>query len=402
MKVIFYLADSLSPSIIFEPQKKIITSIKNNFISKIMSKSIYFSNCFGYGDTFASTTPMMTGRNPYAEYADAFFLINSFKANNNLSLFFKKQNFYNIYYSNIDYKAQIYNNEYERYFNLATQNYDVIQKKKRKLNYNFKNFFDDNNLKSINSKHKNIFYFFHEDGMHSDPNVYKNCDKQTYLKSFNKLSRIFENQLSLINYNKNTDIIYFLSDHGMLLKPYDQIYFNKKLSNENYNSYYKKILEDNKIKFLFFINNPNQKPALIKNYTVPENIFTYVKNNFLNLNKKNNLKTINNKYIIVSSKSSPKSPYHNVFDKLCFHNHFLYISKKKRIIFNKKHPELFVDMIKNIQITNKDKINKRLISAISNYYSFKNKSKKLFFFLITIFFKIKHNVTTRLHFRYKI
>jgi hypothetical protein len=144
MKVIFYLADSLSPSIIFEPQKKIITSIKNNFISKIMSKSIYFSNCFGYGDTFASTTPMMTGRNPYAEYADAFFLINSFKANNNLSLFFKKQNFYNIYYSNIDYKAQIYNNEYERYFNLATQNYDVIQIKKRKLNYNFKNFFDDN------------------------------------------------------------------------------------------------------------------------------------------------------------------------------------------------------------------------------------------------------------------
>ena len=77
MKVIFYLADSLSSSVIFDSQKKNIISLKNNFINKIMRKSIYFSNCFGYGDTFASTTPMMTGRNPYAEYADAFFLINS-------------------------------------------------------------------------------------------------------------------------------------------------------------------------------------------------------------------------------------------------------------------------------------------------------------------------------------
>jgi hypothetical protein len=402
MKVIFYLADSLSPSVIFNTHKKKNISLKNNFINKIKRQSIYFSNCFGYGDTFASTTPMMTGRNPYGEYADAPFLINSFHANNNLSLFFKEQNFFNIYYSNIDYRAQLNNNEYERYFNLATQNYDVIQKKKKKLNYNFKNFYDDNNLKSINSTYKNIFYFLHEDTVHSDPNVYKNCDAQTYLKSFNKLSRIFEKQLSLINYNKNTDIIYFLSDHGILFRPYDQIYFNNKLSNENYNSYYNKILEDNKIKFLFFIRNPDQKQALIKNYTIPENILSYVKNNFLNFKKKNNLKIINNKYVIVSSKSSSKSPYHNIFDKLCFHNHFLYITKQKRIIFNKKHPELFVDTIKNTQIINKDKINRRLISTLKNYYSFKNRSKKLFFFLITIFFKIKHIVTKRLHRRYKI
>jgi hypothetical protein len=402
MKVIFYLADSLSPSIIFNPQKKNNINLKNNFINKIKSESIYFSNCFGYGDTFASTTPMMTGRSPYTENADAFFSINSFKANNNLSLFFKEQNFFNIYYSNIDHKAQINNNEYERYYNLATQNYDVIQIKKKKLNYNFKNFFDDNNLKSINSKYKNIFYFFHECSLHYDPNVYKNCDTETYLKSFNKLSKIFENQLSLLNYNKKKDVIYFLSDHGMLLRPYDQIYFNRNLTNKKYNFYYKKILEDDKIKFLFFVKNPNQKQTNIKNYTVPENILTYVKSNFLSLKKTNNLKKINNKYIIVSTKSSPRSPYLNTYDKLCFHNHFLYITKNKKIAFNNKHPELFVDMIKNIQITKGTKINKKLILTIKNYYSFKNKSKKLFYLLVTIFFKIKHYVNKRLIFRYKI
>lgn len=396
MKVIFYLADSLSSAAIANPQKKINKFnniiLKNNFINKLCKNSIYFNNCYSYGDTFSSTTPMMTGENPYKNYADAAFLNCSFKTNNKLSFFFKKKGFFNIYYSNLEAQSKILNNEYERYYSFATQNYDLSIIKKKNKNYNFKDFFYDNNLKDINYKYDNIFYFFHECSLHSDPNIIKNCDAPTYLNGVNKLSNIFEKQLKLINYNKNIDIIYFLSDHGILFDPFNEIYFNNNIKKKTYNNYYKKSLEDEKIKFIFFIVNPNQKKVIINNYTSAMNVLYYVKKNFLNQNKKKLFSRINNKYLIVSIKSGAKNPYLNFFDKLCFHNHFIYISKNNKIVFNRKQPELFLDLIKKKIITDKGMISKKMILYIKNYYNFNKITKKVFFFLTTIFFKIKNKL----------
>jgi hypothetical protein len=393
MKVILYLADSLTPSAIANPKiKNKFHNMKlaNNFINKLSKRSIYFSNSYGYGDTFASTTPIMTGENPYKSYSDSFFLFNSFRAKNNLSLFFKSKNFYNIYYTNLPTNSKISNNEYERYYNLATENYDLKVIKKKNLQYSFRNFIKDINIKEIQNKYKNTFYFLHECLLHDDPKVYRNSDPKTYIKAVNKLSKLFEQQLKLINYDPKKDILYFLSDHGLLFRPYDQIYFNNDLTNQEYDNYYKENLNNDKMQTCFFINNPNQKFLYINDYTTPENVFHYIKKNYLNLKKKTQLRVIKNKSIIISSKSGFKSPYLNIFDKHCFHNHFLYISKYKKILFSKKHPEKFFDVINNkILVRN---FNKKLLLTIKNYYSFFNIIKKIVLFLLSFLIKIKNKL----------
>ena len=388
MKVIFYLADSLSPTALINHSKKennfFNIKIKNNFLNKLSKKSTFFTNCYGYGETFSVTSSMITGKSPYKLYTDAFFLKNSFKAKNELSLFFKKKNFFNVYYTHLDITAKIVGNEYERYYKLVTENFDIsiINKKKK---YNFKNFFIDNNLSELGTKHENIFYFIHDTSLHDNPKIYKNCSPKNYLNGVNKLSLKFKETLDLIKYNKNSDIIYFLSDHGILLKPFDQLYFNKNLKIKDYHKFYKKNLEDEKIKFSFFIKNPTQKQNIVSNYTIPENILSYVKNNYLSQNKKE-LKIINNSNIIVSCRSVERSPYINLFSKLCFHNHFLYISKNKKISFNKNHPYIFWDLKKNSEI-DKKYLNKKFLNIIQKYYSLKNFILKTYFFIITVIYK---------------
>ena len=99
MKVIFYIADCLTPLALKNPSKKnlfLYSKIKNNYINDLSKKSTFFSNCYGYGETFSVTSSMLTGKSPYQLYTDSFFLLNSFKAKNELSLYFKKKNFFNI------------------------------------------------------------------------------------------------------------------------------------------------------------------------------------------------------------------------------------------------------------------------------------------------------------------
>jgi hypothetical protein len=387
MKIIFYLADSLSPSAIINPNEKkkfFNLAIKNNYINQLAKNSAYFENCYGYGETISVTSSMMTGNNPYINYSDSFFLINSLRVKNELSLFFKKKNFYNIYYSNVNADYPSDRGFYKRYFNLSTQNYDIKLIKKKRKNYNFSNFFKDNNLLKIHNKYENIFYFIHENFLHDNPGIYRNCSPKNYLKGVDQLSLIMQQQLKLIDYNNNSDIIYFLSDHGMTLKPYDQIHFNNNLSEKDYNIYYKEQLNDQKIKFCFFIKSPHQKKINIKNYITPEKILFWIKNSYLNLK----IKPIKNynKNIIVSCRAASKSKYLNIFDKLCFHNHFLYISDKRKISFNQKHPDLFWDLSEK-KVPNY-KINNKFLSKIKKYYSFKNKILKFFLLFITFITRI--------------
>ena len=152
-----------------------------------------------------------------------------------------------------------------------------------------------------------------------------------------------------------TDILYFLSDHGLLMKPYDQLYYKNNLKLNEYNRYYLKNLADEKLKFTFFIKNPIQKQKIIDDFTKPENILNYVKTNQENQNKVK-IKNYSKKEIIISCRSVEKSPFINLFNKFCFHNHFLFISKRKKISFNRKHPQKFWDLNKNIKIQKKTKL----------------------------------------------
>lgn len=389
MKVIFYIADCLTPLALKNPSKKNLflhSKIKNNYINDLSKKSTFFSNCYGYGETFSVTSSMLTGKSPYQLYTDSFFLLNSFKAKNELSLYFKKKDFFNIYYSNLNTNANIKKNEYERYFKLVNKYFDVSLIKKKNNNYNFENFLKEFNLSEVNSNYKNIFYLFHENSLHDDPTVYKNCTPENYLKKVDELSKLFKKQMKLINFDEKTDIIYFLSDHGLLMKPYDQLYYNKNIKIEDYNKYFYKNLADEKLKFTFFIKNPVQKQKIFDDFTLPENILSYVKTNQENQSKKK-IKNYSKKEVMVSCRSVEKSPYINLFNKFCFHNHFLLISKKKKISFNRKHPCEFWDLNKNLKIE-KNKIDKKFLKKINNYYSIKNIFTKLVLFCLTILMKL--------------
>ena len=251
MKVIF-IADYLTFLREFSKKNKFFNSrIKNNYINDLSKKSVLFKNCYGYGETFSVTSSMMSGKSPYELNTDSFFLFNSFKAKNELSFYFKKKNFFNIYYSNLSTDAKIKNNEYERYFNFVNQYFDVATIKKKNNNYTFKSFFKEFNLSKVNSNYKNIFYLFHENSLHDDPTVYKNCNPINYMKKVDKLSKLFKEQMKIIKYNEKTDILYFLSDHGLLMKPYDQLYYKNNLKLNEYNRYYLKNLADEKLKFTF-------------------------------------------------------------------------------------------------------------------------------------------------------
>ena len=81
-----------------------------------------------------------------------------------------------------------------------------------------------------------------------------------------------------------------------------------------------------------------------------------------------------------------QSPYINFINKKCFHNQFLYISKNKKIGFSKNHPNLFWDLINNKPL-NKNEVDKKFVKKINEYFSFKNKMIKYFFFIITILIK---------------
>jgi hypothetical protein len=389
MKVIFYIADGLSPTAIKNPYKKenfyFDQKINNNFINSLAKRSTFFSNCYGGGETFSVTSSMFSGKDPYQIYTDAFYLNQSFKTENYLAKFFKKKKFFNIYYSNLPSNSPIIDNEYERYFKLASQYFDIKIIKKKFKNYSFDNFVEEYNIKENISQHKDIFFLIHENSFHDDPNVYKNSNPKKYLQSADKLSKLFEYQLKKIKFDEKKDVIYFVSDHGLLLRPNDQIYLNKDLSVHEYNKYYLTNLLNERLKFCFFIKNPIKKDNIIENFTIPKNIFFYVKENFLS--KKRKLKKIKNRSIIISSKVGEQSPYNNFIDKKCFHNQFLYISKKKKISFSKNHPNLFRDLVNNKTLYKKE-VDKKFLRKIREYFSIRNKLIKYSFFGITICFKI--------------
>ena len=73
---------------------------------------------------------MFSGKDPYQIYTDSFYLNQSFKTENYLAKFFKKKKFFNIYYSNSPSNSPIIHNEYERYYKLASQYFDIKMLKK--------------------------------------------------------------------------------------------------------------------------------------------------------------------------------------------------------------------------------------------------------------------------------
>ena len=390
MNCIVYLLDGLSPLAIKNKNNKnfLGKKIKENYISKLQKNSVNFYNIFGYGETFSTTYELFTGKNIYKSYCDAFHLLTSFPENKNLGYYFKKNNF-NTFFFRDPHENHPMGGYYGRYFNAMKKNFDFFCIKKKNKNYNFNNFFDEKNIKNFLSKKNNNFFIFHDYSLHDNKKAYSDSTPKNYLEAVDHSAKIVKSNLDLIKYNENRDTLIFLSDHGLNLKPHDQLHFNKKISKEKYEAYYKNLFLNEKIKITCFIKSPGIKTEVNRNYYKPNFIFSVLKNFAQKKLKKDTINKLvtklkkNNKKIIISLRAAKQDPYNNFFLKNYFHCHLVYLSKSKKIAYSHKHKNLFFNIANREFVTNSVE-KKELDNFVKKYFNFKNYITKAIILLLSL------------------
>lgn len=386
MKHIFYLLDGFSPMGLKNQFSKIYKEKfkKKNFLYRLSEKSIFFKNCYGYGETYSTTYSMVNGKNIYENYCDSPEIFLSFKKHNSLHDFYKSQNFKTIYFRNVKPHYPM-NGFYNRFNNSFAKEFDKFCLRKKSLNYDFKNFLVSNNYFKKYSEKFNIFYFIHDMSFHDNKKIYDGSIKEHYT-AFEKASKTVEKNLRLINYNETKDTLFFLSDHGLSSKPFNRIHTSKKINPEEYENYYKSMFVDEKIKFLFFIVSPKIRKKVITNYVKASDVFEIIKN--YNKNKFHaffqTIKKRLDKKIIISLKNAKGSIYGNTLLNNIFHFHFIKINSHGKYIYSHKHKNNYLFEKDNlIKIINVNKIDNEFKNIIKNYYNFKNFFIKSFLFFLS-------------------
>jgi len=326
MKQIIYILDGLTPYALSQFKKVYSRSTnKNNFINKLMKNSHVYINSFGYGETYSTTYGFNTGQDIYKTNCDSFQSFNSFPENKNIALFFKKRKYKNIFFRNAHHNSPT-KGFYSRYLKAITNNYDYICLKKKRQNYSFSNFCDDQKLDLLLNKKKKLMFYFHDFTLHDHKLVYKNSSPKKYLSACEIAFKIVEKNLKRLRFNDKEDILYFLSDHGMTYAPYDQMYFNKYF---DYEKNYSKIYSKDKIQSVFFVKFPNSFYLKIKKFVEPKKIYSLIQI-YSNFYKYKNLfekirKKLSN-FIIISVKSPISDRFNNFLIKENLHTHLIYLS----------------------------------------------------------------------------
>ena len=394
MNCIVYLLDGLSPLAIKNKNNKnfLGKKIKENYISKLQKNSVNFYNIFGYGETFSTTYELFTGKNIYKSYCDAFHLFTSFPENKNLGYYFKKNNF-NTFLFRDPHENHPMGGFYGRYFNVMKKNFDFFCIKKKNKNYNFNNFFDEKNIKNFVSKKDNNFFIFHDFSLHDNKKAYSNSTPKNYLEAVDHSAKIVKSNLELIKYNENRDTLIFLSDHGLNLKPHDQLHFKKKISKEKYDAYYKNLFLNEKIKITCFIKSPGIKTEFNRNYYKPSFIFSVLKKFAQKKFKKNTINKLvtklkkNNKKIIISLRAANQDPYNGFFLKNYFHCFFLLLGKNKKISYSHNHKFPYFDLNINSYIK-KENVEANFKRTIEEYFSMKFFFSRSVLFIVSIVIRI--------------
>ena len=387
MKQIIYILDGLTPYALLN-FKKIYSRVKNknNFINKLSLNSHFFSNSFGYGETHSTTYAFNTGENIYETNCDSFQSFNSFPPKKNLSLFFKKKKYKNVFFRNAHHESPI-KGFYGRYLKAITNNFDYICLKKKSQNYTFSNFCDDQKLDLLINEKKDLMFYFHDFTLHDHKLVYKNSSPKKYLSAFNIASRIVEKNLNRLKFNEKEDILYFLSDHGMTYAPYEKMYFDKNFAYENH---YNKLYAQDKIQTVFFVKFPKSEKLKIKKFLEPKNVYNLIQiySNFYKekiLYKKIKKKLSN--FIITSVKSPISDGFNNFLIKENFHTHLIYLSDKLKIAYALNHPIKCLDLDTSKHM-NYHKIPKAFTIQIEKYFSKFNLFKKIAVYLWSILIRI--------------
>ena len=341
MKIIIYILDSFSPNILKGNKSFFFQEKEKNrtFIDKLINKSFYFNNVYGYGETYSTTYSAIVGKDIYDNYCDAWKLNTSFKLKSNLGSMAKINGFETIYYRNSGPKSKV-DSYFGRYLESINHNFKYKHLKNKKINDNLYKFIKKNNLlKKLNSN-KKFLILLHDYSLHDSQGAYKGSTKGILNSAKNSADEVKKN-LSSLNYNENKDVLIFFSDHGLTPYPYVKLFNNNFIKKKDYEKYYNKIFVDDKIKMLFFIKIPNLKKKIIsKKFLKPKDINIIIRSFFKKdktLEKIKLLKNIGKQSILTSLRSTRASIYENYFFKNMFHNHLIYIDNKKKVVFSNKH-----------------------------------------------------------------
>jgi hypothetical protein len=394
MNHIIYLLDSLTPtSLVKSLSKKFSFKKKANYIDKLSSKSIFFQNVYGHGETYGTTFPMFTGKNTYDTYGDAPDIFYSFLSEINIASYYKARGFNNIFYRNCAPDATL-SGFYGRYLKNITKDFNTVCVKKKNQNYNFLDFLNENNL--INKKNNKNFYLIHDMSLHDA--AYSKVNIKDYIKFQDKAAEIVKKNLELINYNPKKDYLFFLSDHGLTPHPHDKIFFDHKLKINTYNKHYHALFTDEKIKQTFFIKTPENTKFNFFQKIRSESIFEIIKI----FSKKNFKNSIHNKmnsffkksYIYTSVKDADKSPYNSNFIKKSFHSHFIFYKNEKKYTYSHNYPLPFLEEKKNKYIfLKKNQVPKEFLRIINKYFSKSNFVKKFFLLYLSKFVRIVYKIS---------
>ncbi len=233
-----------------------------NYIDTLSKNSFKIDKCYGYGETMASNSAMITGMSSRMLKSDMLSHPDSFHPCPTLASYFKKGGFSTVFYRNFPLDGLRRHGPYKRFNALASRDFDnvcleddsSVLLKDSKIIKQYSDFF-------LTKQNKPTFIFIHDMAFHDDLRVLKKATIKSILRAtIDKSERVRKN-LEFLNYNEKKDVLVFSSDHGMTLAPYDDMFYDKKISFEKMDSYWPKLTADFKLRTSFFIKGPSIRPG---------------------------------------------------------------------------------------------------------------------------------------------
>jgi hypothetical protein len=330
MRIIFYIMDGVSARKIRSYNNDNVNELINKnmpltYLDKLYQEGFSAKNCYGFDTTQNSFYAFMTGLEHYNSSVSSARSCNLLDYDRTLTIpsLFKKNGYKTHYFSNNyihnpavlqdGYEEVIYDNE----------NYDISS---LNIPKNFNEYFGIDN-------DGDLFLTIHDFYTHDQDAKYSNGKYALTTEEYEELiiehSNILENNLKAIQFDKEKDYLFLISDHGMTV---DSSVFKDKGDDESLWSINSKEL---KARVMCNIIGPDIKPFEFKNIcTLRELFYTFVdkfqlhqefNNSKLNLLNKPNQKFI---FSLNAGNAAIKSA-----SRITFHQFMCVTNDRKKYIY---------------------------------------------------------------------
>lgn len=265
MRIIWYVLDGLTPCMIQSFSDKKNDNVKDlaplNYIDNFAKDSFIVKTCYGYGETMASLSAMVTGMDVKSLKSDMPSHPDSYHGWPTIADYFKKIGFSTIFYRNFPPDGLRREGPYKRYNALESQGFDRVCLEDEVVPLRESKFIQQQEDFFLLKSDKPVFIFIHDLCLHDHPLVQRNGTKEGLSKAIVECSEQMRDNLQYINYKEADDVLIFSSDHGMTMGPYDDLFFDKNISENTIEHYWPKLTADFKLRTCFFIKGPGIEPG---------------------------------------------------------------------------------------------------------------------------------------------